>query len=242
MNEPVTRAVLLAAGRGTRLGALTERFPKPMLEVGGEPMLHRILRGLRDSDVIDIAVVTGHEAEQLERATGGGDRWGLRITYFRQPALDGTAKALALARDFLAGERFFMGWGDIVVDPSNYRRVVDAAAVVEAVLAVNPVEDPFAGGAVYVDDTFRVTELVEKPPRGSSTTHWNNAGLMVLPAAIWPFIDALQPSPRGEYELPQAVAAAIGAGMSTRAVPIEGPWFDVGTAESLGAARAHFGG
>ena len=204
-------------------------------------MLHRILRGLRDADVRDIAIVTGHEAEQLEESTGRGDRWGLHLRYFRQTSLDGTAKAVALAREFLAGERFFIGWGDIVVDPLNYRRVIDAAAGVEAVLAVNRVDDPFAGGAVYVDDEFRVTKLVEKPPRGGSTTHWNNAGLMVLPDAIWPFIDALQPSPRGEYELPQAIAAAIAAGVTTKAVPIAGPWFDVGTVESLRAARANFG-
>ena len=237
----MTRAVLLAAGRGTRLGSLTERFPKPMLTVGGEPMLHRILRGLRAADVAEIAIVTGHEAEQLERGTGSGDRWDMRLTYFRQTALDGTARALSLAREFLAGERFFMGWGDIVVDPVNYRRVIDAADSAEAVLAVNEVDDPFAGGAVYVDDAFRVTRLVEKPPRGSSKTHWNNAGLMVLPGTIWPFIDALQPSPRGEYELPQAIATAVAVGMKTRAVPIAGPWFDVGTLESLRAARAYFG-
>lgn len=241
MNAPVTRAVLLAAGRGTRLGAVTRTTPKPLLQVGGEPILHRILGGLRDGGVRDVAIVTGHLADLVEDATGDGRRWGLSLTCFRQHSIDGTARALLLAREYLAGERFFLGWGDIVVDPSNYRRVLRAADESEAVLAVNEVEDPSSGGAVYVDADWRVSRVVEKPPAGTSATRWNNAGLMVLPPSIWPYVERLEPSARGEYELPQAVANAIAGGMETRAVPIDGPWFDAGTPESLAAARAHFG-
>lgn len=242
MTAGVTRAVVLAAGRGRRLGPLTEHLPKPLLEVGGEPMLHRILRSLAAGGVRDVAVVTGYLGELIEEATGDGARWGLSLAYFRQHSLDGSAKALNLARESVGAEPFFLGWGDIVVDVENYARVLGAAARAEAVLAVNEVDDPSAGGAVYVDADWRVTRLVEKPPAGASATRWNNAGLMVLPPQIWPFVDALQPSARGEYELPEAVAAAITAGMDTVAVPVEGPWFDAGTPESLAAARWCFGG
>ncbi len=241
MNAPVTRAVLLAAGRGTRLGALTEHTPKPLLHVGGQPILHRILGGLRDGGVRDAAIVTGHLGPTLEEATGDGSRWGMSLSYFRQDTLDGTARALSLARELLSSERFFLGWGDIVVGAENYGSVLSAAIHSEAVLAVNEVDDPSAGGAVYVDGDWQVSRLVEKPPAGTSSTRWNNAGLMVLSQAIWPCVERLEPSPRGEYELPQAVAAAIAGGMRTTAVPIRGPWFDVGTPESLAAARAHFG-
>ena len=110
MNPRIERAVLLAAGRGTRLGALTETFPKPLLQVGGEQMLHRILGGLAAGGVHDVAVVTGHIGELVETATGDGGRWGLNVTYFRQQSLDGTARALGLAREFLGMDRFFLGW------------------------------------------------------------------------------------------------------------------------------------
>lgn len=242
MRAPVRRAVILAAGRGTRLGTLTARTPKVLLEIGGEPMVHRILRALAEGGVSDVAVVTGHLADMVEEQTGDGARWGLSVVYFRQFELDGTARALALARAFVGEDRFFLGWGDIVVDVANYSRVLSAADGADAVLAVNEVEDPSSGGAVYVDGALRVTRLVEKPPPGTSATHWNNAGLMVLPPAIWPFVDALTRSARGEYELPQAIANAIDGGMETTAVPVEGPWFDAGTPESLEAARARFGG
>ena len=238
----ITKAVLLAAGRGSRLGPLTERFPKAMLEVGGQPILHRIVAALAAADVVEVTVVTGHAADVLERETGAGSRWGVRVIYRRQHAPDGTASALSLARDVVGNETFFCGWGDIVVEPANYTALLGAAEPGIGALAVNRVDDPANGAAVYVDRNGYVTQIIEKPPPGSSTTNWNNAGLTALPPSIWPHIAALERSPRGEFELPQAIAAFVEAGGRMKAVPIAGPWFDVGTPESLAAARAHFGG
>ncbi|MGE3073619.1 MAG: nucleotidyltransferase family protein [Dehalococcoidia bacterium] len=236
----VTQAVLLAAGRGTRLGALTDAFPKAMLEVGDQPIIHRIIGGLAEAGVTDLAIVTGHCAEVLEAGTGHGDRWGVRIRYVRQSTPEGTARALSLARPTLGSGPFFVGWGDILVEPANYAKVLDAAKDAAAVLAVNEVDDPYAGGAVYADANWRVSRIIEKPPRGTSTTHLNNAGLFVLPDSIWPFVEGLQPSTRGEFELPQAIAVFVAAGNLMTAVPITGPWFDVGTRENLAAARHYF--
>ncbi len=234
------KAVLLAAGRGSRLGALTESTPKALIEVGGRAIIVRIIDGLIAASVDDFAIVTGYLAEKLEAGLGNGSQSGVRITYFRQEQLNGTAAALALAREFVGDERFFFGWGDILIHPKNYRDVIRKSRFADAAIALNEVEDPFAGGAVYVDDNFRVTLMIEKPPRGTSTTRWNNAGLGVLGPEIWPAIAALQPSERGEYELPAAIAALVTAGLEVRGVPIEGPWFDIGTPESLAAARSAF--
>lgn len=236
----VRQAVLLAAGRGSRLGSLTATFPKPMLEVGGTPILHRIIEGLASAGISQITVVTGHRAEQLEAGTGNGSRWRVQIQYIRQATPEGTARALVLARPTLREEPFFAGWGDIVVEAANYARVIGAADTHGAALAVNEVDDPYQGGGVYFDETSRITRLVEKPPKGTSATGWNNAGLFVLPASIWSFIDDLEQSPRGEYELPQAIASFVAAGNGMTAVPIRGPWFDIGTPANLEAARAHF--
>ncbi|HKS92337.1 MAG TPA: sugar phosphate nucleotidyltransferase, partial [Tepidiformaceae bacterium] len=73
-----------------------------------------------------------------------------------------------------------------------------------------------------------------------STSHWNNAGFGVLGPEIFDVIATLAPSPRGEYELTGALDALVRAGTRIRAVPVEGPWFDIGTPESLDAARAAF--
>lgn len=237
----ITKAVLLAAGRGTRLGALTAETPKPLLDVGGRPVIVRILEGLVAAGIREAVVVTGHLADALRRGIEAADLRGVRLEFRRQETLDGTARALALARDFVGDDTFFFGWGDIVVRPENYATVLRAAVRdVAAVIAVNEVDDPAGGAAVYVDDALRVQRIVEKPPPGTSSTRWNNAGFGVLAARAWPAIEALKPSPRGEYELPQAIAALAGAGEKVVAVPVEGPWIDIGTPEDLEAARRAF--
>lgn len=238
----VSRAVLLAAGRGSRLGALTANTAKPMLDVGGEPIIHRIIAGLAAGGIREVVVVTGYAAGPLEAATGDGSRWAIVIRYVRQFVPEGTARAVALARGFVGDGPFFVGWADIVVEPGNYGRLIQSATKTGGAIGVNDVDDPAEGAAVYVDGAMHVTRIVEKPKRGTSTTRWNNAGLMVVPPAIWSHIEALGQSPRGEYELPQAVAGLVGEGFRFEAVPVLGPWFDIGTVESLEAARAHFGG
>lgn len=241
MSAEVRQAVLLAAGRGTRLGDLTREIPKPLLEVGGKPIIFRIIDGLAGAGVRDVTVITGHLAEQLEATLGDGSRWGVALRCVRQERLDGTARAAALARPFLGVGPFFVGWGDILVEAVNYARVIEGAEQTGAAIAVNDVQDPWAGAALYLDDAMRVLRIVEKPAKGTSTTRWNNAGLAVLPSAIWEQVDRLEPSARGEYELPQAIAALVATGYPVVAVPVEGPWFDIGTPENLAEARRYFG-
>lgn len=233
----ITKAIVLAAGRGTRLGALTDGTPKALIEVAGVPLIGHVLGGLKRVGIEEVTVVTGYLGQMIEAEIGTGAQSGLRIIYVRQEKLEGTAAAVALAREHVEGEPFFVGWGDILVRPENYRRVISAARFADGALAVNDTDDPWAGAAVYVDEAMRVTRIIEKPPKGTSTTRWNNAGLCVLPPAIWEQIDRLKPSARGEYELPEAIAALVAAGADMRAVPIEGPWFDIGTPDDLDRAR-----
>lgn len=236
------KAVLLAAGRGTRLGVLTERIPKALIEVAGVPLLGHVLGGLKRAGIEDVTVVTGYLGEMIEAEMGTGAQSGMQITYVRQAKLEGTAAALGLAREHVEGEPFFLGWGDVLVRRENYRRVIAAARFADGAIAVNDTDDPWAGAAVYVDEAMRVTRIIEKPPKGTSTTRWNNAGLCVLAPAIWEQIDRLRPSARGEYELPEAVAALVADGAALRTVPIEGPWFDIGTPDDLTRARREWEG
>jgi len=236
------RAVILAAGRGTRMGALTASTPKPLLRLRGRPIIEHILLGLRDAGVRDAVIVTGYLGEQLEAALGDGRRLHMRFTYRRQTHPDGTARALLLARDALQDEPFLLSWGDIVVAPRTYADLVAtfAAHPCDALLTVNPVDDPWRGAAVYVDDALRVTRLVEKPPRGASHTRWNNAGLFVFSPHILDYAAQLRPSLRGEYELPQALSAMVDDGGLVRALPVRGFWSDLGTPEDLAAAERIF--
>lgn len=236
-------AVVLAAGRGSRMGALTADTPKPLLAVGGRPLIAHALAGLAAAGVRRVIVVTGYLGDRLEAALGRGDAFGLRLEYCRQARPDGTARALLCAAPQLGAQPFLVCWSDILVPAALYGELAAtfAARPGAALLAVNAVADPWRGAAVYVRDDWRVTRLVEKPPRGGSQTPWNNAGVMVFAPRALDYARRLPPSVRGEYELPQAVAEMVRAGEVVHALPVRGPWADVGTPEDLAAAAAVWG-
>ena len=235
----------MAAGRGTRLGELTAHTPKPMLTVAGAPILAHILAGLKHAGVEQTIVVAGYLAEQIEefcaRRAGVGGR--MKIATVRQRELNGTAGAMLAAMPLLAGEqRFLLGWGDILMDRASYARFMEQArsAEYDLMLAVNRTADPYRGGAVYLDAGMRVERIVEKPPRGTSTTNWNNAGLFASTPRLFDYVRRLVPSPRGELELPEAVAAMIRDGLVVLAVDIRGFWSDIGEPDDLERAREQF--
>ena len=239
----VTQALILAAGRGTRLGALTADCPKPLLDLEGKPILERIVTALRDgAGVTDFVLVTGHLREQIEAHFGDGSDFRVRVRCIDQGKPQGTGQAVHIAREAMGSDPFVMTYGDIVITPSNYGGIVRAFREhpCDLLIGLNWVEDPWAGGAVYVDDDGNVTRLIEKPPRGTSTTHWNSAGLMVMSPVIFEHTAHLQPSPRGEYEIMDAMTSLMAAGGEVRGYPLEGFWSDVGTPEDLERTRAHF--
>jgi len=224
------------------MGALTATTPKPLLRLCGQPIIEHILCGLRTAGIRDCVVVSGYRGEQIETHLGTSERLGVRLTYRRQATADGTARALLLARECAAGEAAVLSWGDIVVEPDNYRSLVAEFGRVacDALLMVNETDDPWRGAAVYVDEAWRVTRLVEKPPPGTSRTRWNNAGVFVFAPIIFDYAARLAPSLRGEYELPQAIAAMIADGRRVCAHPVRGFWSDLGTPEDLAAAERSY--
>lgn len=232
------RAVVLAAGRGTRLGELTAATPKPLLQIGGRAAIDRIIDSLADGGLEEIAVVTGHLAEQLERHVASTSQ--LPVTFVRQLQQNGTGGALLAARDFVGDQPFVLCWGDIAADPSIYTRVIETWGTdVAAVVAVNRLADVSQGSAVVFDEQHRITAIVEKPA-SPPPSNWNSAGVMLLGPKIWPHLARLQPSPRGELELTDALAALIRTNAAVLAAPFEERWFDIGTAASLRAADAAF--
>ena len=222
------KGILLAAGKGTRMVPLTHRRPKPLVPVCDRPIIEHILLGARDAGIDDICLVVGYKGEMLQERLGDGSGLGIHIEYVWQEAAGGTGAATLLAEGFADDEPFFLGWGDILVAPRNYAAIVGAfsAPGAQAVLGANVVDDPWEGAAVYVTDGF-IEKIVEKPPRGASTTHYNNAGLFILPPDLFDRLRKCQPSARGEIEVPDAIQAMLAGGVRIRGVEIEGYWSDV---------------
>lgn len=241
------KALLLAAGRGTRLGALTQDTPKPMLPIGGVPMIERIMVGIsRQTAIREFVLVTGYKAEVVESHFGTGAKWGWSVEYVHQAEQKGMGHAIHTAHAQLSQAAFFMTYGDIMLSPDNYGRILEIYNTAQkpnlaAVMGLNYVDDPWAGAAVTVDDDNTVLRIEEKPAKGTATTHWNNAGLFIFEPRLFDYTAKLQPSSRGELELADALSALMGAGYALQGMPLTGEWRDVGTPEDYAAINAEYG-
>ncbi|MEY2561558.1 MAG: UDP-N-acetylglucosamine diphosphorylase / glucose-phosphate thymidylyltransferase [Verrucomicrobiota bacterium] len=233
MQSNIARAVLLAAGRGTRMRELTEALPKPMLEVRGKPVLQHIVEGLRDAGVIDFLIVVGWRAEVVRDFFGDGSKLGVRIAYETQIVQDGTGKVVELARGFTGGDPFILSYGDILIAPENYPRICERLGAAEAVVSVKQNEDVAQGGAVFVNEKFELIDLREKPKPGEPTSPWYNAGVYGFRPSIFDCIAKLERSPRGEYELTDAIRNLALAGKKVQAIELSGDWADVRDPEIL---------
>lgn len=232
----ITKAVTLAAGRGTRMKDLTDDCPKPMLPLGDHPMLAHQLDRMRESGIEQVLVVVGYRADVVEDYFAAHPVAGLSIQYVHQQTVNGTGSAAQLARDFAAQDPFLLTFGDIIVDATIYRGAMDRLDNADLVITLKHVDDPYRGAAVYTEGDF-VTKIIEKPPKGTSATNWNNAGIFAFRPTIFEELDKLQPSPRGEYELTDALHTTLESGRPMRWQPIEGFWRDIGRPEDLPAAQ-----
>ncbi|MDD2708557.1 MAG: sugar phosphate nucleotidyltransferase [Verrucomicrobiae bacterium] len=237
-NSSLKKAVVLAAGRGTRMGSLTGDLPKPMIPVAGQPILERIVGALREAGIRQFLLVTGYRAEVIESHFGDGARWGVEISYFRQTVQDGTGRAVHLAREFAGNDSFLLACGDILVASSTYQRLAGqwASADWDAILTVKIGEDLKHGGLLVFDRDFFLQELAEKPNdaeihalkrRFGDIKPWYNAAVYVFKPGIFDYTARLRTSPRGEYELTEALRQMAHDGLRLKGQVIEDLWIDV---------------
>jgi len=229
----IDRAVILAAGRGTRMRELTADLPKPMIPVHGKPVLQYIVEGLRDAGVRKFLVVVGYRADAVRNFFGDGTKFTIDIQYATQVTQDGTGRVVDLAKNFVAQSPFVLAYGDILVDPANYKQIVDLADDVEALVSVTRGEDVSKGGAVFVNERMELVDLREKPKAGEPSSPWYNAGLYAFRPSIFDFTAKLKPSPRGEYELTDAIRDLAQSGSKVQALELTGEWADVRDPEIL---------
>lgn len=230
------KAVILAAGLGTRLYPVTQVIPKPLLPLVNRPTLEYAFDALKEIGVEEICLVVGQNEKAMRDALDDGRAYGLRISYVRQVEPKGLAHALSFARGFVGDDDFCMYLGDAVysasIAPIAEKFRTSNCANVNLVKAV---EDPRRFGVANVEGD-RIVKLVEKPAEPESNLAM--AGVYFFRSPIWAQIDALQPSARGEYEITDAIQGLVDAGETVLAGVYEGEWFDTGTLDSFLATSA----
>jgi UDP-N-acetylglucosamine diphosphorylase / glucose-1-phosphate thymidylyltransferase / UDP-N-acetylgalactosamine diphosphorylase / glucosamine-1-phosphate N-acetyltransferase / galactosamine-1-phosphate N-acetyltransferase len=229
----IEKAVLLAAGRGIRMRELTVELPKPMIEVRGKPVLQHIVEGLRDAGIREFFIIVGYRADAVQNFFGDGSRYKIAIQYATQVVQDGTGRVVDLARNFAGDSAFILSYGDILVDPQNYKSIVDLPDDIEAIITVKRGEDVSKGGAVFLNEQMELVDLREKSPPGEPTSPWYNAGIYAFRPSIFAFTARLKPSPRGEYELTDAIRELAQSGKKVKALELTGEWADVRDPEIL---------
>lgn len=175
------RALILAGGKGKRLGALARNVPKPLVEVAGKPIIVRQLELLAEHGVDRVLVLTGHLGDAFPPVLGDGAAWGLELSYRRELTPRGTAGALKDAADFIDDATLVL-YGDVVMDVDlthmmTCHRATDAAAT----LAVHPNDHPQDSDLVEVDERGMIHRFHPKPrPAGGAYENLVNAALYVV--------------------------------------------------------------
>lgn len=154
------KALVLSAGMGERLRPLTDKIPKPLLEVGGRPLIHYPLLMLKRAGIDQVAVNVHHLAGEIERSLGSGEGLGLKITWAPEPMLLGTGGPLVSLRAYFGKEPFVILNCDTIMDLAlGHMIVFHRGHGGLATLALRKVEDAAAYSQIEVDPTSRVRRM-----------------------------------------------------------------------------------
>ncbi|MEK8216942.1 sugar phosphate nucleotidyltransferase [Paenibacillus sp. FSL L8-0463] len=223
------KGLILCAGKGTRLRPSTYTKPKCMLPVNGEYILVSIIKKLVAAGITDIGIVVNATQGEIRETIGDGERWNASLTFLLQDEAKGLADAVKSAKSFMADSPFVLMLGDNLyegdIEPLIGSLDADHS---KASILLQRVEDPSQFGVAVIEEQ-KIVSLEEKPK--SPKSNLAIVGVYALTAAIWPVIERLTPSPRGEYELTDAIQMLISQGGHVAYSVTEAPFFDIGTHE-----------
>lgn len=215
------RAILLAAGEGSRLRPFTVDKPKPMVRAANKPIMQHGVEALVANGVKDITIVVGYHRERIQAHFGDGTKFGARVSYAFQDVLDSTSRALATVP--APGDPFLVLSGDNVVDATIVKQLLDAPPAGPA-LAIHRSERPQRYGVVTLDG-HRVESIVEKPRDPHS--EWVSTGVYRLTPD---FHERAARASRATLDhplgLPDLIQAAIKEGVFVHAVKTDALWSD----------------
>jgi glucose-1-phosphate thymidylyltransferase len=230
------KGLILSGGKGTRLRPITHTSAKQLVPVANKPVLFYGIEAMANAGITDVGIIIAPETgDEIRTAAGGGERFGVKITYIVQDEPAGLAHAVLTAEPFLGRSPFVMYLGDNLLQ-GGIEDLVQAfrGGGPDALILLTPVPDPEQYGVAELHNGA-VVRLVEKPPEPK--TNLALVGVYMFTSAVHAAARAIEPSARGELEITDAIQHLVDQGMRVEPHIVRGWWKDTGRLEDMLAAN-----
>jgi glucose-1-phosphate thymidylyltransferase len=235
------KGLILSGGKGTRLYPLTYTQAKQLIPLANLPVLVRVIHTMREAGITEIGIVVGDTAPQIQDVLSKRDDLrDMKFTYIRQLSPDGLAHAVKISHDFLGDDRFVMFLGDNVIQGGIsplIRQFAESDWNSQIVLKAVPIENARSYGIAQLRPDGSIERLIEKPQNPPSNLAL--VGIYMFDHTIFEAINNIKPSPRGEYEITDAIQWLIEHDFSVYPYVHDGWWVDTGKAVDMLIANDH---
>lgn len=225
----IIKALLLCAGKGTRLRPFTFSTPKHLLPIVGKPLLEHAIDGLKAAGITDLVLIIGYLENIFKNHFGDGSDFGVNIEYVYQSNPQGTAQAVGLAEDLMGSDPYLMQYGDVLISSDVYKSLLNKfeEEKPDSIISVFKVDDPSKYG-VIAKENEKVKKIVEKPEPENAPSNLANAGVYILSSNIFDAIRRTELSKRNEYELTDSIQILIDDNFNVIDYEINSFWKDIG--------------
>ncbi|HEY4894832.1 MAG TPA: glucose-1-phosphate thymidylyltransferase, partial [Solirubrobacteraceae bacterium] len=232
------KGLILSGGKGTRLRLITHTSAKQLVPVANKPVLFYGIEAMAEAGIEEVGIIIAPETgEEIEVAAGDGSRFGVKITYIVQDEPAGLAHAVLTAEPFLGDSPFVMYLGDNLLQGG----IADLVAAFranepDALILLTPVPDPENYGVAELapssdGEVGRIVRLIEKPTEPA--TDLALVGVYMFKAGVHDAARAIEPSPRGELEITDAIQHMVDSDLRIEPHIVQGWWKDTGRLEDM---------